>query len=225
MSPRRGGAQGIPRPAKWERGSPAPWSEGVDAILHLADVERAVAAHVPSEIVRGPVVERPEAGPRSAVLIALYDGDDGATTVLTRRAAHMRKHPGEVAFPGGAVDGDESDWAAAVREAHEEVGLDPDLPKLIGELDRFVTGASFSTVTPCVGRLDSKPLLVAAPDEVDEILRVSLTDLMSPGVYREELWTWEGRQRAMHFFNLEADTVWGATALMLYQLLILTVDT
>lgn len=135
---------------------------------------------------------------------------------------HMRKHPGEVAFPGGAVDGDESDWAAAVREAHEEVGLDPNSPQSIGQLDSFVTGASFSMVTPCVGRLSSEPKLLAAPDEVDEILYVPLAALMKPDVYREELWMWEGQQRSMHFFDLETDTVWGATALMLHQLLTLT---
>lgn len=153
-------------------------------------------------------------------MVALYDGAEGATTVLTRRPQHMRKHAGEVAFPGGAHDdGDESMWATAVREAHEEVALDPALPQPVGELDRFVTGASFSLVQPIVARLDEPPLLVPSPDEVEVILHVPLLELLSPGVYRQEEWFWQDEWRTMHYFDLVGDTVWGATALMLHNLL------
>ena len=132
----------------------------------------------------------------------------------------MRKHAGEVSFPGGANDEtDESLWHTAVREAHEEVSLDPELPKLVGELDRFVTGASFSLVQPIVARLAEPPLLVASPDEVEVILHVPLVELFHPGVYRQEEWFWDGAWRTMHFFDLVGDTVWGATALMLHNLL------
>lgn len=132
----------------------------------------------------------------------------------------MRKHAGEIAFPGGSHDEtDESMWHTAVREAEEEVGLDPTLPKMVGEIDRFVTGASFSLVLPIVALLDEPPALVASPDEVEVILHVPLAELLSPGVYRQEEWLWGEEWRAMHFFDLVGDTVWGATALMLHNLL------
>lgn len=154
------------------------------------------------------------------MLVAVYDGADGATTILTRRPQHMRKHAGEVSFPGGAHDPeDESMWHTAVREAHEEVALDPSLPSRVGELDTFVTGASYSLVKPIVASLDEPPMLVASPDEVDVILHVPLLELLSDGVYRQEEWLWQDEWRTMHYFDLVGDTVWGATALMLHNLL------
>ena len=135
----------------------------------------------------------------------------------------MRKHAGEIAFPGGSHDDtDASLWHTATREAEEEVGLHPELPRLVGELDRFVTGASFSLVQPIVAYLAAPPVLVASPDEVEAILHVPIAELISDGVYRQEEWFWNGEWRAMHFYDLVGDTVWGATALMLHNLLEVT---
>ncbi len=106
-----------------------------------------------------------------------------------------------------------------MREAHEEVGLDPATVAPIGELDRFVTGASFSLVTPFVGSITGAPTLIPSPQEVDEILHVPISELLDPGVYRREHWLWEGHWRPMHFFELIGDTVWGATAVMVHRLL------
>lgn len=132
----------------------------------------------------------------------------------------MRKHAGEIAFPGGAHDDtDESLWHTALREAEEEVALDPSLPRRLGDLDRFVTGASFSLVQPIVAALDEKPSLTASPDEVDLILHVPLIELMSTDVYRTEEWLFNDKWQAMHFFDLEGETIWGATALMIHNLL------
>lgn len=161
-------------------------------------------------------------GRRSAVLIALYDGELGPTTVLTRRPEHMRKHAGEIAFPGGGLEeGDDSLWDTALREAEEEVALSPALCHEIGMLDRFVTGASFSLVQPFLARLDARPTLVPSQDEVAAILHVPLAELAHPDTYWQEEWLWEGHWRPMHFFGLVGDTVWGATAIMLHQLLTL----
>ncbi|MDW3177362.1 MAG: CoA pyrophosphatase [Acidimicrobiia bacterium] len=217
----RGGPQFIPRPEQWRMGGAPPWAQLPVGRLSTDVVANRVAGYTPSEIVRGPAVKRPTAqGRQSAVLVALYDGVDGANTILTRRPQHMRKHAGEISFPGGAHDDtDESLWHTATREAHEEVSLDPRLPRQVGELDRFVTGASFSLVQPIVARLDEPPTLVASPDEVDVILHVPLLELLSPDVYRQEEWFWDGHWRKMHYFDLVGDTVWGATALMLYNLL------
>ena len=142
---------------------------------------------------------------------ALYEENEEAWVVLTRRSPRMRSHTHEVSFPGGRIDpGDDDEWAAAVREAQEEVALDPALPRRIGELDSFVTGGSESFVTPVVAALPARPHLVANEAEVEHILHVPLRELLRPEVFREELWTRPGRaQFAVTFFELVGDTVWG----------------
>ncbi len=223
---RRGGPQRIPRPADWRPGGPAPWSDHPNTVLSVADIAERLARYEPGEIHRGRLrVPEGQQGRPSAVLIGLYDGPEGATTILTRRPQHMRKHAGEVAFPGGGVDDtDESVWAAATREAQEEVGLDPDLVEPIGELDRFVTGASFSLVTPMVGVVADLPELTPSPDEVEEILHVPISELLLPEVYREEEWRLDETWYSIHFFELIGDTMWGATAVMVRRLLEVIVD-
>ena len=157
----------------------------------------------------------------SAVLAALYDDADGrATVVLTRRAQHLRSHRGEVSFPGGGEEPSDVDaWATALREAHEEVGLDPALVRRIGELDhmRTVTGRSY--IVPFVAALAGRPDLVPDPSEVAHILHVPLDELAADGVYREEHWGLPHLQRPIFFFEVEGDTIWGATAAMLRNLL------
>jgi 8-oxo-dGTP pyrophosphatase MutT (NUDIX family) len=159
----------------------------------------------------------------SAVLVALYPERDEPVVVLTRRSPHLRSHTWEVSFPGGREDDDESPWATALREAQEEVALDPALVRPIGELDAFVTVGSRSLVHPVVGALTGRPELKASPDEVDEILHVPLAELLLPEVFREERWRIGEQTRPITFFELYGNTVWGATAAMLRQLLALAV--
>lgn len=219
MAP-RGGPQFVPRPPAWSEGDPPAWTGLGVPTLSVADVAARLDGYEPAEIVRAAAPPAERKGPHSAVLIALYDGQEGAITILTRRPEHMRKHAGEVAFPGGAVDEtDETLWAAATREAREEIALPPAAVTPIGELDRFVTGASYSLVTPFVGSIGELPRLTPSPEEVDEILHVPLAELLRPDVYHQERWLWEGEWRTMHFFELVGDTVWGATAFMLHRFL------
>lgn len=219
---RRGGDQVIPRPEDWRLGGPPAWA-GVSPD-DLADFDRACALlseRRSSDVIRGPLVRRPTSkGRDSAVLVALYPGDLGATLILTKRPLHMRKHAGEIAFPGGSVDAEDGSlWETALREANEEINLDPTLAAYVGELDRFVTGASYSLVQPIVARLDSRPELSASPDEVDSIIEVPLVELIEEGVYRHEQWRLDGPWVSIHFFELTGETVWGATALMIYNLI------
>ena len=164
----------------------------------------------------------------SAVLCLLYEEDGLAQAVLTRRARGMRHHSHEVAFPGGRKDETDPDlWATAVREAEEEVALDASTIEKVGALDSFVTVGSRTRVTPYVAVTDRRPDLVPSPDEVEEIRHVALAELLLPEVWREEIWPLRhfGRPRAITFFELEGDTVWGATGAMLRQLLALTTGT
>ena len=107
----------------------------------------------------------------------------------------------------------------ALREAQEEIGLDPSLVEVIGELDHLTTITSGSFIVPYVAVLREKPNLTPSPAEVESVLHVPLAELFRADVYREERWDVLGRERAIHFFELEGDTVWGATASMLRQLL------
>lgn len=118
--------------------------------------------------------------------------------------------------------GDRDLWATAVREACEEVGLDPALPEPVGSLDSFVTVGSRSRVQPLVAVLPERPVgLRPHPDEVEHILHVRLRELLIDEVYREELWPIAETVRPVTFFELVGDTVWGATGAMLRQLLVI----
>jgi 8-oxo-dGTP pyrophosphatase MutT (NUDIX family) len=161
----------------------------------------------------------PGAG-RAAVLCALFDEARQAHLVLTRRSSELRSHAHQVAFPGGRIDPGEMPLDAALREAREEVGLDPSTVQILGELTQLCTMANPAPITPYVAALPTRPVLRPNPAEVERAFTVPLVELIDPDVYHEELWMFpDGTERSMHFFELFGDTVWGATARMLRELL------
>jgi len=157
----------------------------------------------------------------SAVLAPLYEEDGDVRVVLTRRAQHLRSHRGEVSFPGGGQETNEDLRATALRESHEETGLDPASVDIIGELDHLETVTSRSFITPFVGALPGRPALEPNPAEVEKILHVRLVDLFDPDVFREERWGLPPLDRPIYFFEVVGDTIWGATAFMLRNFLAL----
>lgn len=181
-----------------------------------AAIAAASAGHDPQAEV--PTAEAPR---RSAVLIVLHDGDRGPEVLLTRRSMALRHHRGEISFPGGRVDPGESEIDTARREAWEEVRLDPTSITVHGRLAPLSTVVSQSFIVPLVASIDHRPHLVAAPEEVERILWVPFAELAHPEVYREERWGVPPHDRPVHFFELADETVWGATARMLTQLLCL----
>ena len=114
------------------------------------------------------------------MLLALADGDDGVEVLLTRRSMVMRNHRGEVSFPGGRVDEGETAVEAALREAHEEVGLDPAAPTVVGELAHLNTIVSRSYIVPVIATLDHRPELSAQTVEVDRVLWTPLARAHRP---------------------------------------------
>jgi 8-oxo-dGTP pyrophosphatase MutT (NUDIX family) len=162
-------------------------------------------------------------GPASrpaAVLCALFDDDGEAQVLLTRRSSRLRSHTGQVSFPGGRLDSDERPLDAALREAREEVGIDPGTVDVFARLATVRIMTNPAPIFPFVGALPGRPELRPNPAEVDRAFTVSLAELSEPAVFREELWTYPGSvERPMYFFELVGDTVWGATARMLYELL------
>jgi 8-oxo-dGTP pyrophosphatase MutT (NUDIX family) len=205
------GRQVIPRPPVWSLGAAAPWPIGITPTL--AQVLAAVPATVTP-------VQPPPGGSRpSAVLVLLTDVGDGPEMLLTRRSWEMRSHRGEVSFPGGRMDPGETALDTALREAHEEVGLDPRLVTVHGELEHLHTAVTRSYIVPKVGTVAERLDLGAQTSEVERVLWVPLADFTRDGAFRSEHWGEPPIDRMLHFFELEDETVWGATARIIVDLL------
>lgn len=240
----KGGDQVIPRPPEAQPGGPPPWAvvpAPERARIGLDRVVAALAGPVPDPPVAGPA-ELLAGGRRpAAVLVALFEEGGQARVVLTRRSGHLRAHRHEISFPGGRLEPGETPEAGARREAAEEVGLDPALPVTIGRLTPMVTVSSMNWMVPVVATLPGRPALQPNPAEVARAFDVPLADLAADDVFREERWPVrllpagpDGRpvgaasgaaapapsaSYPVWFFELEGETVWGATARVLVELL------
>jgi 8-oxo-dGTP pyrophosphatase MutT (NUDIX family) len=155
---------------------------------------------------------------QAAVLVPLVARDHGLNVLLTRRSNHLPTHAGQIAFPGGRCEDSDVDvGATALREAHEEIGLDPRFVTLIGTSDAYETVTRFA-VTPVVGLVDPRAPLTADPREVDEIFEVPLAFLMDPANHEPQSRVYNGAERRYYAMPYGDYYVWGATAGMLRAL-------
>jgi 8-oxo-dGTP pyrophosphatase MutT (NUDIX family) len=157
---------------------------------------------------------------RAAVLVPIVLAPEGACIVYTLRTSELQDHAGQVSFPGGSPEPqDESLLATALREAEEEVDLEPDLVEVIGELEEMYIPPSRFLVRPFVGLLSREAELAMAPEEVEAIFSVSLEELMSPEAFKKVAWEREGRLHEVPIFAVGGHEIWGATAAMTAGLL------
>lgn len=199
------------RAADLDRAAPGAGAEG------LAPVLRALAAPAPpsGDHDLTPGATPPQRLRPAAVLVALQPGPAGWEVVLTRRAARLRHHPGQIALPGGKLDtNDPGPVAAALREAREEVGLDPAGVELLGTLTPHTTVTGFA-VTPVVGWLRTPFTPVPDASEVAEVFAVPMAHLADPGRYRVEARRWQGTTRHYYVVPWGPYYIWGATARIL----------
>ncbi len=215
--------QKIPRPKDVVLLSGTPWSALTDvqrSRVTLDDVAQAFAIIDPYLLDSGPS--------KAAVLIGVIEGDDGAELLLTRRALHLVRDPGLMSFPGGYVEEGELPVDAALREAYEEIGLEPHhvaIRSCFGTIERPRSGIP---VVGYLGIVDSVASMKPSPGEVHEIHRVPLAELLKEGAGWQEDWALDGNHRTLSFFaselSLGDNLVWGLTAAFIWQLLVGVTD-
>lgn len=188
---------------------PPPWQPEIERETSFSSRAPAPAAVLVPIVLRGPHFSQ-------------------STVLLTQRANHLATHGGQIAFPGGKVDPqDSSRQATAMREAQEEIGLDPRHVEVIGELPEYVTGTAF-WVTPVIALVSAEAILRPNADEVQDVFEVPLSFLMNPANHRRHAFEWQGQQRqwfSMPYpeqrMGVDGQTevverfIWGATAAML----------
>ena len=152
----------------------------------------------------------------AAVLVPIILHEE-PTVLLTQRHAGLSKHAGQIAFPGGRIDAGESPQHAALREAHEEVGLDPSLIQILGYLPSYLTVTAYQ-VTPVVALVKPRFSLRLQRDEVDEAFEVPLSFLLRLENCERHTREWNGVARHYYVYQFGHRHIWGATAGMIRSL-------
>lgn len=216
---RPGGDQVVPEPSQRRVSERAPWSDSTADFSLVAIRSRLEAGVSPVGVTSSPRSDERI----SAVMGLLAEGERGAEILLTRRSKSMTNHRGEISFPGGRVDEGESIVDAALRETWEEVGIHPRHVQVHTELSPLSTFVSRSYIVPVIASTDTRTDLHLNSAEVDRAFWVPLVELTRSDTFASELWTFDmsavAGERPMYFFYLDDETIWGATARMLVELL------
>jgi len=181
--------------------------------------DRPAPAAIRSDLDLNPDLDFGEPEDRAAaVLVPLVERAEGISVLLTRRSDNLRKHRGQVAFPGGGIDPGEAPWQAALREAEEEVGLDRSLVSLAGLSTPFRSLTGFH-ITPVVGFVSPTFIPSPNPDEVAEVFETPFAFLMDAANHERELREFPvGPSRWVYSITHNERTIWGITAAMVREL-------
>lgn len=156
---------------------------------------------------------------RAGVLVLLYPWNDSLYLVLTKRTEQLRYHQAQISLPGGKQDPGEDLVQTALRETKEELGVQPDFPRPLGLLTPLYIPPSNTCIHPVIASLPDRPKFVRSPKEVEEVIEVPLEHLRDPINRHEEVWTIRGIPVRVPFFLFEGNKIWGATAMVLAELL------
>jgi 8-oxo-dGTP pyrophosphatase MutT (NUDIX family) len=156
---------------------------------------------------------------RAGVLVLLYPRPDGVYLVLTRRTGQVAHHQDQISFPGGQMDENESAAETALREAAEEIGLKPDEVRVLGGLTPLYIPPSNYCIYPIVAAASGRPEFEPSPKEVAEVIEVPIGHLLDPENIKRERWTLRGTEATVPFFFFQGHKIWGATAMVLAELL------
>jgi len=201
---------------------------GSDALLQV--LERKLRGDKPGLNAQLKMTPRPRPGhlrydevdvscARAGVLVLLYPWNDSLFLVLTRRTEQMRHHQAQISFPGGRQEPGEDLVQTALRETKEELGIHPDSPRLLGTLTPLFIPPSNTCIHPVVATLPRRPEFFRSPKEVEEVIEMPLAHLRDPINVHEEIWTLRGIPLRVPFYLFKGNKIWGATAMVLAELL------
>jgi len=156
---------------------------------------------------------------RAGVLVLLYPREDGFYLVLTRRTAQVAHHQAQISFPGGQMDEHENAVETALREAAEELSIKPDEVRVLGELTPLYIPPSNYCIYPVVAAAARRPEFDPSPHEVAEVIEVPLDHLLDPRNVTREMWPLRGIDVTVPFYLFQGHKIWGATAMVLAELL------
>lgn len=156
---------------------------------------------------------------KAGVLVLLYPREGRLHLVLTRRTDRVDFHKGQISFPGGRLEAGEGLEQAALREAQEELEVDPDSPRILGMLTPLYIPPSNYCIYPVVALTENRPDFQPSHLEVAEILEIPLDHLLDPQNIRRETWTFRGTDVEVPFYAFGEHKIWGATAMVLAELL------
>ena len=156
---------------------------------------------------------------KAAVLIGLFKKNDEWCFSLIRRPMNEKNHPGQIALPGGAMEKNETLMNTALREAFEEVGINPEDVEIIGQLTPIPVPVSEYLIYPFVGVIDYEPEWVLNEDEVEELFILEMSELINSDNGYTEMWNLRGNRVEVPIFKVMNETVWGATAAVLSELI------
>lgn len=156
---------------------------------------------------------------RAGVLVLIYPREGRQHLVLTRRTSQVAHHQAQISFPGGQMDENESAGETALREAAEELAIAPAMVRIIGKLTPLYIPPSNYCIYPIVAVAESRPDFRPSPHEVDEVIEVPLTHLLDARNIKREKWPLRGMDVTVPYYFFRGNKIWGATAMVLAELL------